>query len=243
MGKIYYKKTNKSERKKVLRIISLGLFLSGLLMVLYIFLPLISWQIYFAPAFANQNIEAPIPTNNVLSSATIASLVDQASGVLSGVDYENAQNWFPKFKYQDGSLPQIEYYTISIPKLNLKDLVVSTDNTLLFKNLVNYLGTATPPNKGNAVVFGHSTLPQLYNEKDYKTVFTYLYKLTPGDEIIVKIKKNTFRYRIENVIVVDPENTSVLEQSYDDSFLTLVTCTPPGTIWKRLIVRARIEKV
>ncbi len=243
MGKIYYKKTNKSERKKVLRIISLGLFLSGLLMVLYIFLPLISWQIYFAPAFANQNIEAPIPTSNVLSSATIASLVDQASGVLSGVDYENAQNWFPKFKYQGGSLPQIEYYTISIQKLNLKDLVVSTDNTFLSKNLVNYLGTATPPNKGNAVVFGHSTLPQLYDEKDYKTVFTYLYKLVPGDEIIVKVKNNTFRYKIENVIVVDPENTSVLEQSYDDSFLTLVTCTPPGTIWKRLIVKARIEKV
>lgn len=243
MGKIYYKKTNKSERKKVLRLISLGFFLSGILMVLYIFLPLISWQIYFAPAFASQNIEAPIPTNNVLSSTAIASLVDQASGVLSGVDYENAQNWFPKFKYQGGALPQIEYYTISIPKLNLKDLVVSTDNTFLSKNLVNYLGTATPPNKGNAVIFGHSTLPQLYNEKDYKTVFTYLYKLTPGDEIIIKVKKNTFRYKVENVIVVDPENTSVLEQSYNDSFLTLVTCTPPGTIWKRLVVKARIEKV
>jgi sortase A len=243
MGKIYYKKTNKSERKKVLRLISLGFFLTGILMVLYIFLPLISWQIYFAPAFASQNIEAPIPTTNVLSSASIASLVDQASGVLSGVDYENAQNWFPKFKYQGGVLPQIEYYTISIPKLNLKDLVVSTDNTFLSKNLVNYLGTATPPNKGNAVIFGHSTLPQLYNEKDYKTVFTYLYKLTPGDEIVIKVKKNTFRYRVENVIVVDPENTSVLEQSYDDSFLTLVTCTPPGTIWKRLVVKARIEKV
>jgi len=243
MGKIYYKKTKKSERKRILRLISLGLFLTGILIVLYIFLPLISWQIYFAPAFANQNIQAPIPTNNVLSSATIASLIDQASSVISGVDYENAQNWFPKFKYQGGSLPQIEYYTISIPKLNLKDLVVSTDNTLLSKNLVNYLGTATPPNKGNAVVFGHSTLPQLYNEKDYKTVFTYLYKLSPGDEIIIKIKKDTFRYTIENVIVTDPENTSVLEQDYSDSFLTLVTCTPPGTIWKRLIVRARIEKV
>jgi len=243
MGKIYYKKTKKTERKRILRLISLGLFLTGILIVLYIFLPLISWQIYFAPAFANQNIQAPIPTNNVLSSSSIASLVDQASSVFSGVDYENAQNWFPKFKYQGGSLPQIEYYTISIPKLNLKDLVVSTDNTLLSKNLVNYLGTATPPNKGNAVIFGHSTLPQLYDEKDYKTVFTYLYKLSPGDEIIIKIKKDTFKYTIENVIVTDPENTSVLEQDYSDSFLTLVTCTPPGTIWKRLIVRARIEKV
>lgn len=242
MGKIYYKKTQNLEKKKILRLVSLGFFLTGLLMVLYIFLPLISWQIYFAPAFASQNIQAPIPTNNVLSTAVIASLVDQASTGLSGVDYENARNWFPNFKYQGNSTPKIESYTISIPKLNLKNLDVSTDNTLLSKNLVNYLGTATPPDKGNAVIFGHSTLPQLYNEKDYKTIFTYLYKLTPGDEITVSVKNKIYKYKIENVIVVDPENTSVLEQNYDDSFLTLVTCTPPGTIWKRLIVRARIEK-
>jgi sortase A len=243
MGKTYYKKTNKTERKRIFRLISIGIFLTGILMVLYIFLPLISWQIYFAPAFANQNIQAPIPTDNVLSKSAIASLMDNASSSLSGVDYENAQNWFPDYKYQGGNLPKIQSYTISIPKLKLKDLVVSTDNTLLSKNLVNYIGTATPPDKGNAVIFGHSTLPQLYNEKDYKTVFTYLYELSPGDEVIVKVKDSTYRYRIENVIVIDPQNTTVLEQNYDDSFLTLITCTPPGTIWKRLVIKARIEKV
>ena len=26
-----------------------------------------------------------------------------------------------------------------------------------------------------------------------------------------------------------------------DSYLTLVTCTPPGTTWKRLIIKAKLE--
>ena len=52
-----------------------------------------------------------------------------------------------------------------------------------------------------------------------------------------------YTYKVESVTVVDPDNTTILEQNYDDSFLTLVTCTPPGTIWKRLAVKARIEKL
>ena len=111
------------------------------------------------------------------------------------------------------------------------------------KHLVNYIGTALPPERGNAVVFGHSTLPQLYEDKNYKTIFSRLYELKQGDEIIVNDGKIDYKYKVESVVVVDPNNTTVLEQNYNDSFLTLVTCTPPGTIWKRLIVRSRIEKI
>ena len=109
--------------------------------------------------------------------------------------------------------------------------------------MVNYSGTALPPQNGNAVIFGHSTLPQNYQSNNYKTIFTYLYKLTPGDEIIVNSAKVDYKYKVEKIIVVDPENTTVLEQNYDDSFLTLVTCTPPGTVWKRLVVKAKIERI
>ena len=60
---------------------------------------------------------------------------------------------------------------------------------------------------------------------------------------IWKTKKDyDSKYSIENISVVDPDNTSVLEQSFDDSYITLITCTPPGTIWKRLIIKARIVK-
>jgi sortase A len=242
MGKRYYKKT-KEKNNFFFRLLGIGLFSTGILIISYIFWPLISWQIYFAPVFASQNVAIPIPKTTLVSGSTLQTLIAQASNGLSGTDYNNAQNWFPNYKYQKSGGLKLQSYTISIPRLNLNNIIVSAVDTDLSKHLVNYGGTAFPPGKGNAVVFGHSTLPQLYDSKSYKTVFTFLYKLTPNDKIIVNSANTTYKYRVENVTVVDPDNTSVLEQDYNDSFLTLVTCTPPGTIWKRLVVKARIEKI
>jgi sortase A len=243
MSKRYYKKSTGSSRKKLLRLLGLALVLTGLVMTGYVFLPLLSWQIYFAPIFASQNIAAPIPQTTIVSGATFQTLLAQATDTLSGVDYNNADNWFPNYKPQKNGKSQIQTYSLSIPKLHIQNAIVSTVNSDLSKNLVDYGGTAIPADKGNAVVFGHSTLPQLYDAKSYKTVFTYLYQLSPGDEIIVNVAGVTYKYRVENITVVDPNNTSILQQNFDDSYLTLVTCTPPGTIWKRLAVKARIEKI
>ncbi len=229
--------------KKILKSLSLLMLLAGGLIVLYVFFPLLSWQFYFASTFDSQDIAIPIPKTTVVASNNLGNLITDAANSFSGIDYTNANNWFPNYKFQKGGSVRMQFYSISIPKLNIKNAIVSTNDTDLSKHLVNYFGTSLPPQKGNAVVFGHSTLPQLYEEKDYKTVFTNLYKLSQGDEIIVNSSSSLYKYKVESITVVDPENTTVLEQNYDDSFITLVTCTPPGTIWKRLVVKARIEKV
>lgn len=243
MGKVYYKKKNGFAKKKTFRLISLFTLLTGLGIVIYIFFPLLSWQIYFAPVFASQSVATPIPQSTVVSTSTIGSLIENASNGFLGLDSTNAQNWFPNFKSQKSGTPKISSYTLSIPKLKLNNLIVSTVDNDLARHLVNYSGTAIPIDKGNAVIFGHSTLPQLYDEKNYKTIFTFLYQLIPGDEIDLNINNILYKYKVESVTVVDPNNTSVLQQNYDDSFITLVTCTPPGTIWKRLIVKARLAKI
>lgn len=243
MAKVYYKKGTGSRKRKLVRLFGACLIAIGVLITGYIFLPLLSWQIYFAPIFASQNIAAPIPQTTIVSGATFQTLLYEATNTLSGTDYNNADNWFPNYKHQKNGNQTVSSYTLSIPKLNIKNAIVSTVNSDLAKNLVNYGGTAVPADKGNAVVFGHSTLPQLYDAKNYKTVFTYLYELTPGDEINVNLNNVIYKYRVENITVVDPNNTSILQQNFDDSYLTLVTCTPPGTIWKRLAVKARIEKI
>jgi sortase A len=243
MSKRYYKKAGAGNKKKLTRILGLFLLLVGIIITGYVFLPLISWQIYFAPVFASQNIAAPIPQTTIVSGATFQTLLAQASDSLSGVDYNNANNWFPDFKQTKNGAPVVSSYFLSIPKLNIKDAVVSTVDSDLAKHLVNYGGTAIPAGKGNAVVFGHSTLPQLYDAKSYKTVFTFLYELTPGDEIDVTIANVTYKYQVQSLTVIDPNNTSILQQNFDDSYLTLVTCTPPGTIWKRLVVKTKIEKL
>lgn len=242
MVKVYKKRRATIGKKKFLRLISLLIISMGILIAGYVFFPLLSWQLYFAPVFANSEINSPIPKSTIVSQNSIASLLQGASQTLSGVDYTNAQNWFPNYKYDKPANLKTSVYKISIPKINIKDAEVSAVDTDLLKHLVNYGGTAVPPDNGNAVIFGHSTLPQLYQEGNYKTVFTFLYKLTVGDEIIVTSGNITYKYRIENISVVDPDNTSVLEQSFDDSYITLITCTPPGTIWKRLVIKARIIK-
>ena len=121
--------------------------------------------------------------------------------------------------------------------------MVSTVDTDVGKHLVNYEGTSILGDKGNAVIFGHSTLPQLYNPKDYKTIFANAYKLKIGDNIYGFVNGVSYLYKIYNTTVVDPSDTSIFAQSYNNSYLTLVTCTPPGTVWKRLIIKARLEKI
>lgn len=238
----YYKKSSLNF-KKTSKFISFLMIIVGGLIVIYIFFPLISWQIYFANAFTSSELATPIPKTTVVNSSTITTLISQqASNVFSQTDYTNAENWFPNVKFQKQH-QNIQAYDISIQKLKIKNAVVSTIDTNLSDHLVNYGGTAIPPQKGAAVVFGHSTLPQWFNPKDYKTIFATLHELRVGDSIEVNVSKLTFVYKIYNISVVDASDISMFEQKYDDSYLTLVTCTPPGTTWKRLVIKARLDKV
>ncbi|MDP2649396.1 MAG: sortase [bacterium] len=240
MSKYYkYKKSRKKNYRKLFRFLSLVISLLGVLGIIYVFLPLISWQIYFAPIAASQTITAPIPRTTIVSSSTIQSLLTDA---ISGVDYTNAQNWFPSYSTKNVN-NKVSFFTLSIPKLGIKDAVVSTIDNDLGSHLVNYGGTALPPDNGTSVIFGHSTLPQWFNPKDYRAIFATLYTLTTGDEFFVNVEDIEYKYKIHNVKVVDPTDTSIFTQDYDTSHIALVTCTPPGTTWKRLVLSAKLEKI
>lgn len=238
MAKYYYKKA--VNFKKILRIFGLISLMSGGVLFVYILFPLLSWQIYFAGAYS-QNINYPIPKTTIVGTSNFADLLE-ASNLLTGLDYTNAQNWFPDFKYKK-SRPKVASFDLSIPKLDIKGASVSTIDDNLAEHLVNYGGSSTPGGKGNSVIFGHSTLPQLFNPSDYKTIFTNLYKLRVGDEVWAKVSNVSYKYKIYSITVVDPKDTSVLQQNLNDSFLTLVTCTPPGTVWKRLIIKAKLDTI
>ena len=242
MVKVYKKRRATIGKKKFLRLISLLIIGMGFLIAVYVFFPLISWQLYFAPAFAVGDIKAPIPRSTIINSSTIKSLISTGANMIIGTNYSNAKNWFPDFKSQN-TQAKIPSYSLSIPKLNIKNAVVSTIDNDLGSHLVNYGGTSVPPEKGNAVIFGHSTLPQLFNPNDYKTIFATLHTIKINDEIFVSIEGVSYKYNIYNIIIVDPTDTSIFTQVIDDSYLTLVTCTPPGTTWKRLIVKARLQKI
>lgn len=239
MTKYYYKK-NKVNKKRLFRIISLGITIVGCIAILYVFFPLVSWQIYFAHVFADNNIATPIPKNTIVSPNSLQTLLSTSVAQLSGIDYTNAQNWFPNFDLPKGSQPAIPSYTLSIPILGIKNAVVTTTDYDLAIHLVNYPGTSIPAQTGNAVIFGHSTLPQLFNPTDYKTIFATLYRLKVEDKILANVSGVSYTYAIYSITVVDASETSFFTQQYDNSYLTLVTCTPPGTTWKRLIIKGRL---
>lgn len=241
MGNYYYKKSKFNIKKSLLRLCGLTLFSIGILGALYTFFPVLSWQLYFAHAYSGEDLSTPIPKTTVIQPQNIAAFISNSQNALKGVDYTDAQNWFPNVKLSGNH--NLSRYSVSIPTLGIVKAEVSADNYDLTQHLINYPGTPTPPDNGNAVIFGHSSLPQLFDQKDYKTIFATLYKIKIGDEIIIHLDDLSYHYKVFTVMVTDPTDTSIFEQSYDTSYLTLVTCTPPGTTWKRLIVKGRLTKI
>ena len=158
-------------------------------------------------------------------------------------DTTKASNWFPKAAKKDAfAIPAVAFYTLSIPKLDIEDATVAIGGDDLSKSLIQYPGTALPGKNGNAVIFGHSILPQFYNPKDYISIFSLLPTLEKGDEIFINYDGVSYTYVVEDMFEVRPTDIQVLEQDPSDAFISLITCTPPGDPRKpkRLIVRARI---
>jgi sortase A len=72
-----------------------------------------------------------------------------------------------------------------------------------------------------------------------RMIFYNLDKLQKGDEVVLKDRTgNSYRYRVSEVLVVDPTDSWVMGQVRGRDMVTLQTCTPYPTFEKRLIVRA-----
>jgi sortase A len=241
MGNTIYRKANSGLKRRIIRFSGLGLSIIGMIMVVYFSFPLISFQMYLQPVFAEQGLAAPIPKTTILTESSIKSLLKATADSLKGVDYTDARNWFPSVQ-EGATSATVTHYYLSIPKLKISNAYVSTVDNDLDHHLIQYGGTSVPPNKGTAVVFGHSTLPQLYQPGNYKTIFAYAHTLQVGDEIVLSVDDITYTYKIYNITIIDPSDTSAFAQNYDDNYLTLITCTPPGTTWKRLLIKSRLEK-
>jgi sortase A len=177
----------------------------------------------------------------------VSSLVEDKSDInLSGRDLTKASNWFEGVKERTGGFdaPQVNYFTITIPKLRISNASVAIGGDDLSEHLIQYPGTALPGKTGNSVIFGHSILPQFFDPKNYMAIFSTLHTLKKGDDIVASYDGVTYRYQVENMFEVKPTDIQILDQSRSDSYLTLVTCSPPGNPFKpkRLIVRAKITQ-
>lgn len=185
-------------------------------------------------------------TSGDLFSETVTPIQDGIAyaapeAVSPGTDLTNPNTWFPTSPQKKVVTP-VNTYTLSIAKLKIQDALVTVAGDDLSVSLVHYGGTALPGEYGTTVIFGHSTLPQFFNPKNYKTIFSTLPSMKVGDEISVTYDGISYKYIVYNMTVTGPSDLSALAQQFDDSYLTLITCVPPGTYWQRLHVFAKLDR-
>jgi len=214
-------------KKKLITILGIFMGISGILIVIAAIYPIVSYE-------AMSKRKYPILLNPI---------VEKKKAQIDDYDYTRASNWFAdgmdKKNFENS---KVFYYSLSIPKLRIENATVAIGGDDLSKHLIQYPGTALPGKDGNAVIFGHSILPSFYSPKNYMSIFSLLPTLEKGDEIKIYYDGIEYLYKVESMFEVLPTDIQVLAQDSNDSFLTLVTCIPPGDPrkLKRLIVRARI---
>jgi len=240
-----YIKENTSKKRKAVNIVSYITLGMGLLLLFWSFYPVISFELYSRFILKN-GVESPLPSGNSSSanrdSQSVLGSRDAFSSNLK--DFTQAHLWFPAKQTEEQKvLSGVQEYTLTVPKLNITKARVVVGGDDLTKSLIHYIPRSMPGEFGNVSIFGHSTLPQLYDEKDYKTIFTYLPSLQKGDTILINVGDLEYEYEVYDMFVVNPDKISVLDQQYDASYLTLVTCVPPGTFWKRLVIKAKLLKL
>ncbi|OGG15438.1 hypothetical protein A3D77_03000 [Candidatus Gottesmanbacteria bacterium RIFCSPHIGHO2_02_FULL_39_11] len=111
----------------------------------------------------------------------------------------------------------------------------------LKKGVAHAAGTVFPGVTGNIYLFAHST-DNFWNVGRYNAIFYLLKELEKGDEVDLFLNGKRHIYRVTNKLVVDPTEIEYLTRQTNYEQLTLQTCWPPGTTFKRLIILAVPEK-
>lgn len=130
--------------------------------------------------------------------------------------------------------------TIEIPKINV-DLPVYHDSTnreeKLKKGCVHLQNTSLPIGGASthAVISAHSGYPE-------QVFFDELDKLEIGDTFKINVLNKTLTYKVCEINIVDPDDSSKLEIENGKDYVTLVTCYPYSINTHRLCVRGeRVE--
>lgn len=131
---------------------------------------------------------------------------------------------------------------VIIPSINIEAPVVYTTATSeediqreLERGTYHYPTTAAPGENGNVIIFGHSS-NNILNKGQYKFVFLSLSKVEVGDLFYLNYNGVRYTYKVFNKRTVEPNEVALLNESPKPNMATLITCDPPGTSLKRLLI-------
>ena len=166
----------------------------------------------------------------IVTSQKQNELLEAFESQLAEGDNENTE--------EEVNLDSINGYTpiaiMEIPSIKLKQPVVEGITEDVIKYFLGKFPESTMPGEvGNFAVAGHRV-------SDFTDAFINLYKVKPGDDVIVTTKDGKYTYEVEESFIVDPEQVEVLENA-DYEKITLITCTIGSK--RRVIVTGKlIEK-
>jgi len=156
-----------------------------------------------------------------------------------------ARHIVPNVKETKPMVPIDTDFGIVIPKIEANAKVVPNVDPVdsrvyqvaLTQGVAHAKGTATPGSNGNIFLFSHSSV-NFYEAARYNSVFYLLTKLEKGDEIDLYYYGTKYVYRVSDKRTVFPTAVEYLHGSAGQETVTLMTCWPPGTTYKRLLVIA-----
>lgn len=129
---------------------------------------------------------------------------------------------------------------IEIPSINCSLPIYHGTQESVLQIAVGHLEWSSLPVGGastHCVVSGHRGLPSA-------KLFTNLDQLTEGDIFMLRVLDEVLTYEVDQILIVEPQETESLRIEEGKDYCTLVTCTPYGINTHRLLVRGhRIENL
>ncbi len=138
-------------------------------------------------------------------------------------------------------------YGIVIEKINANAKIIANVDpadekayvAALTSGVAEASGSTPPGQPGNLYLFSHST-DAPWNIIRFNAIFYLLKELEVGDKVVIFRNNVRYDYVVFDKNIASPNDISYLTNRYDAPVLTLQTCDPPGTLLRRLIVRAKL---
>ena len=129
---------------------------------------------------------------------------------------------------------------VEIPEINCSLPIYHGTEESVLQIAVGHIEWSSLPVGGESshcVISGHRGLPSA-------KLFTNLDKLIEGDTFMLRVLDEVLTYEVDQILIVEPQETSPLKIEEGKDYCTLVTCTPYGINSHRLLVRGhRIDNV
>ena len=129
---------------------------------------------------------------------------------------------------------------IEIPQIDVSLPIYHGTEESVLQIAVGHLEWTSLPVGGigtHCVLSGHRGLPSA-------KLFTNLDKLREGDTFLLRVLDEVLTYEVDQILIVEPQETAALQIEEGKDYCTLVTCTPYGINTHRLLVRGhRIDNM